>query len=65
MTRLNRLDDASLDAVFIATPPHAHAAQFEDAASAGKHIYIENVMALSMEDAKRMRQARPEIPTSN
>jgi len=56
------LDDASLDAVFIATPPHLHAAQFEDSLAAGKHVYIENVMALNVDDAKRMRRAHQAAP---
>src|SRR5579862_8677179 len=32
------LEDRSLDAVIIATPPHLHAAQFIDALDAGKHV---------------------------
>ena len=56
------LDDSSLDAVLIATPPHLHAAQFEDSLTAGKHVYIENVMALNVDDGKRMRRARQATP---
>ena len=51
------LDDRSLDAVVIATPPHLHAAQFIDALDAGKHVYIERVMAFNLDHAKRMRAA--------
>jgi predicted dehydrogenase len=49
------LDDKSLDAVVIATPPHLHATQFADALAAGKHVYQERVMAFSLDDAKKMR----------
>jgi predicted dehydrogenase len=51
------LEDKSVDAVVIATPPHLHAAQFADALSAGKHIYQERVMAFSLDHAKKMRAA--------
>lgn len=51
------LDEVPLDAVLIATPPHLHAAQFVDSVSAGKHVYIENAMAYSVQHAKQMRAA--------
>jgi predicted dehydrogenase len=51
------LEDRSIDAVVIATPPHLHAAQFAAALDAGKHVYIERVMAFSLDHAKRMRTA--------
>jgi predicted dehydrogenase len=50
-------EDPSIDAVMIATPPHLHASQFCAALEAGKHVYQEKVLALSVADAKRMRQA--------
>ena len=50
-------DDSSIDAVVIATPPHLHAAQFCAALSAGKHVYQERTLALTVADAKRMRKA--------
>lgn len=53
----NLLDDRSIDAVVIATPPHLHAKQFEDALDAGKHVYIERVMAFDLNHSKRMRAA--------
>src|SRR5262245_3147529 len=49
------LDDSSLDAVVIATPQHLRAAQFRDALVAGKHVYLEKAMALTVEQAKQMR----------
>ncbi|HLH43787.1 MAG TPA: Gfo/Idh/MocA family oxidoreductase [Bryobacteraceae bacterium] len=51
------LEDSSVDAVVIATPPHLHAAHFIDSLGAGKHVYLERIMAFSLEDAKRMRAA--------
>ncbi len=50
-------DDSSIDAVVIATPPHLHAAQFCAALVSGKHVYQERTLALTVADAKRMRQA--------
>jgi predicted dehydrogenase len=50
-------EDPSIDAVMIATPPHLHAAQFCAALDAGKHVYQEKVLALTVADAKRMRKA--------
>lgn len=50
-------DDPSLDAVLIATPPHLHAEQFGAALASSKHVYLEKTLALTLEDAKRMRMA--------
>lgn len=51
------LDDASLDAVVIATPQHLRARMFRDALAAGKHVYVEKALALTLEQAKAMRAA--------
>ena len=51
------LDDSSIDAVVIATPPHLHAAQFIASLDAGKHVYQERVMAFLLDHAKKMRAA--------
>jgi predicted dehydrogenase len=51
------LEDPSLDAVLIATPPHLHAGQFVASLDAGKHVYQERTMAFTVEDARRMRAA--------
>ncbi len=51
------LDDTSIDAIVIATPPHLHAEQFVDALAAGKHVYQEKTLANTLDQAKRMRAA--------
>jgi hypothetical protein len=51
------LDDRSIDAVVIATPPHLHAEHFCASLGAGKHVYLEKTMAHTVEHAKRMRAA--------
>lgn len=51
------LDDPSVDAVLIATPPHLHAEQFLAALDAGKHVYQERTLAFTVDEAKRMRTA--------
>ncbi|PWU07293.1 MAG: gfo/Idh/MocA family oxidoreductase [Terriglobia bacterium] len=56
------LEDRSLDAVLIATPPHLHAAQFLDSLAAGKHVYQERPMAFTAEDARHMRSASERAP---
>ncbi len=42
-----------VDAVMIASPDHLHARQLEEAARAGKHIYIEKPIARNMEELVR------------
>jgi predicted dehydrogenase len=51
------LDDSSIDAVVIATPPHVHAEQFSAALDSGKHVYQEKTLANTLDHAKRMRQS--------
>ncbi len=51
------LEDASIDAVIIATPQHLHAEHFTASLEAGKHVYQEKTMAFTVEHAKRMRAA--------
>jgi predicted dehydrogenase len=51
------LDNASIDAVVIATPPHLHAEQFCAALEAGKHVYQEKTLANTLDHTKRMRAA--------
>ncbi len=51
------LDDKTIDAVVIATPPHLHGEQFVHSLEAGKHVYQERTMAFNLDHAKRMRAA--------
>ena len=46
--------DDELDAVYIATPVHLHAAQAIAAAEAGKHVLCEKPMAMSVAECDRM-----------
>lgn len=51
------LDDKSIDAVIIVTPPHQHALNFVPAIQAGKDVYQEKTMAFNPKHARRMRLA--------
>jgi predicted dehydrogenase len=51
------LDDSALDGVIIATPQHLHAEHFCAALDAGKHVFLEKTLALTLDQAKRMRAA--------
>jgi len=49
--------DASIDAVLMALPVHWHSVPALDAILNGKHIYHEKPMAMSFEEARRVREA--------
>jgi predicted dehydrogenase len=46
------LRDSAIDAVVLATPAVAHAAQAQAVLAAGKHVFVEKPMALSTSDAE-------------
>ena len=49
--------DASVEAVYVATPNHVHADAFIRLLEAGKHVLVEKPLATSSEDADRMAAA--------
>lgn len=48
------LANKDVDVVVIATPDHLHAQMAIDAASAGKHVYVEKPMTHTVEEAQRV-----------
>lgn len=51
------LCDPSIDAVFVATPPATHAPLVEAALAAGKHVFVEKPLCLSMAEGRRIERA--------
>lgn len=49
--------DPDVDAVIIATPQHLHREHFLAAVDSGKHVYVEKAAALTLDDARQMREA--------
>lgn len=56
------LDDDQVDAVFITTPHNLHATMVCDCLAAGKHVFVEKPLALSLPDLKRVELCAAEHP---
>src|SRR4051794_14902463 len=51
------LGSASLDVLFVAVPPGAHAGEVEEAARLGTHLLLEKPIALNLERAESIQAA--------
>lgn len=51
------IHDPDVDAVYIATPPHAHKDYTLKVAAAGKPVYVEKPMALNAQECREMVEA--------
>ncbi|HAV76701.1 MAG TPA: hypothetical protein DCX53_05025 [Anaerolineae bacterium] len=59
----NVLNDPTVDAVVIASPPFVHAEQLEESLKAGKHVLLEKPIAESRESLQRILKAVENAPS--
>ena len=57
------LDDKNVHAVIVATPPHTHKQIVLEALQAGKHVWCEPPLALTVEEARAIAQAGAKAST--
>lgn len=57
------LDDERVDAVFITTPHHLHGRMVADALRAGKHVFVEKPLTLSLDEIDQIEQLAHERPS--
>jgi predicted dehydrogenase len=57
------LNDPTVDAVILATPPFVHAEQLEESLKAGKHVLLEKPIAESRESLQRIVKAVEDAPS--
>jgi len=57
------LNDPTVDAVVIASPPFVHADQLEESLKAGKHVLLEKPIAESRENLQRIIKAVEDAPS--
>lgn len=57
------LGDTDIDAIYIATPPRFHLKHTLAAIAAGKHVYLEKPMALSVEECQQIIAAEQSAQT--
>tara|TARA_B100001123_G_C15294454_1_gene1018634 strand:- start:143 stop:1282 length:1140 start_codon:yes stop_codon:yes gene_type:complete len=50
------IDDESIDAIFIVTPPATHAELCKNALEAGKHVFLEKPLSSTLEDAQKIKE---------
>ena len=57
------INDANIDAVYVATPPSTHAYYTIEALKAGKPVYVEKPMAINFKECKSMISASKKYKT--
>ena len=58
------INDAEVNAIYVATPPNAHAELAIKALKAGKPVYVEKPMALNYTECQKMLEASEKYDTS-